>query len=193
MPLAGFYQDVVAAALTPHAQEHTLVFDLLAQFDGLIGAGDGFAVDLQDDIAGLQAGRCRRRARIHVYHQRATAHLVGDVQLPARTSVEICHLHAVERITFGARAPATRPAGFGQAFGGQFAELDGESLFLSIAQGFKCDARAGQRLRGHEAQVAIVGDFFAVEFNDDVAFLQTGFCGGRFRSDFADERASVCG
>src|SRR5712664_2830289 len=54
-PLAGIYQDIVAAAPTPHAQERTLVFNLLAQFNGVIGAGDRFAVDLQDDIAGLQA------------------------------------------------------------------------------------------------------------------------------------------
>src|SRR5437899_2306590 len=114
-PLAGFYQDVVAAALTPHAQEHALLFDLVTQFDGLIGAGNRFAVDLQDHIAGLQAGRSRRRARVHVYHQRATAHLVGDVQLSARGRVEIGHLNAVERITLGARAPSARPPGFGQA------------------------------------------------------------------------------
>src|SRR3989442_4338149 len=105
-PLAGFYQDVVASAPAPHSQEHTLVLDLLAQFDVVIGAGDRFAVDLQDDIARLQAGRRRRRARIHVYHQRATAHLVGDVQLSARARVEIGHLHAVKRIALGARTPS---------------------------------------------------------------------------------------
>src|SRR5258708_7158655 len=88
-PPAGLFPDVMAAAPPPHAQEHTLVFDLLAQFDGVIGAGDRFAVDLQDDIAGLQAGRRRWRGRVQVHHQRATAHLVGDVQLSARARVEV--------------------------------------------------------------------------------------------------------
>src|SRR5882724_4991646 len=39
--LARSQHEVVAAALlTPYAQEHALAFDLFAQFDGFIGAGD---------------------------------------------------------------------------------------------------------------------------------------------------------
>src|SRR5207249_5585910 len=126
------------------------------------------------------------------HHQRATTDLAGDVELLAGARVQVGDFHTVERVALYARTASARPASFGQSFGRQFAEFDGEGLLFAVADDFDGDLGSGRRLCGHEAQMRIVVNFLAVEFNDDVAFLQSGFCGGRFRSDFADERPGVC-
>src|SRR5882672_10644034 len=94
---AGVHHEVAAATAAPHTEQHAVTFDFLAAFHRFVGAVYALAIDFENDIARTLPRRSRGRSRINV-HNECALNLVGNVELPAVTRVEVLDDDAVQRI-----------------------------------------------------------------------------------------------
>src|SRR5437016_4737006 len=94
--LALVHDDVVTAALLPHAEEGSFAVRVFGQLHRLVGAFYRVVIDVLNHIARLQTGFRSRGAGLNLGNDCAFD-VLRDVELIAMLLIEIADSHAIER------------------------------------------------------------------------------------------------
>src|ERR1035441_5968431 len=150
----------------------------------LAGGLCGFAVDFENDVAGLKAGIVRRAGGAHLLHH-DSLYMVGNIQLLASILAQI----GDGKSNLAALGGIVSVICCFLSFSVELAHSQVQCYRLSVAHHAHFQARTRRHFADRELQAAPIEDLFPIEFGDHVALTQAAFAGRRIRRYLRDNRA----